>query len=195
MPIFEFVLYDLNNWSDEEVKGSVMTRAVVLLFKYILEPELRKKLPDIFSLFKDLEESKTGLQYFESLIRYLLSNTEFELNDLKAMAVKAIDEKKGDLIMSVAERLVQQGIEQGMIQGIDLGRKEGKQEGRQEAMQQGISLVLDIFDKFGQNNKAKIIVSMIKNIYDSDTLNQIEKKLEKTDSVEEFEKIVFKLSK
>ncbi|PIE75074.1 MAG: hypothetical protein CSA18_01690, partial [Deltaproteobacteria bacterium] len=160
---------------------------------------------------KNLEESRTGLQYFESLIRYLLSNTEVEINELKSMATDAIDENKGDFIMTVAERLIQEGMQkgiqqglhqgiqkglhQGMKQGLHQGIQQGLHEGMQKGIQQGISLVMAVFDKFGQTSTSRIIVSMIKNIYDSDTLNQLEKKLEKTDSVEEFKETVFKLSK
>jgi hypothetical protein len=73
LPDFKFILYDLNSWSDNEIKGSVFTKAVLLLFKHIFSPDLQDKLPDVFSLFKDLSESQTGLQYLESLIRYLRS--------------------------------------------------------------------------------------------------------------------------
>ncbi len=50
IPDFQFILYDLSRHSDEEIKGSVMLRVVLLLFKHIFDPDLRLKLPGIFSL-------------------------------------------------------------------------------------------------------------------------------------------------
>lgn len=71
------------------------------------------------------------------------------------------------------------------------GRKEGRQEGRQEGVEQAVNLVLAVFEKFGQNNDTRIVVSMIKNIYESDVLDRLEKKLEKSTSIEDFKEIVF----
>jgi bifunctional DNase/RNase len=79
------------------------------------------------------------------------------------------------MVMTIAERL----------------RQEGRQEGRQEAMQQGIGLVLAVFDKFGQSSETKIVVSMIKNIYEADVLAKLEKKLNETNSIENFKEAVF----
>jgi hypothetical protein len=188
LPDFKFILYDLNSWSDNEIKGSVFTKAVLLLFKHIFSPDLQDKLPDVFSLFKDLSESQTGLQYLESLIRYLLSNTDdLEINDLKSIVSNAVDQNKGDMVMTIAERLRQEG----RLEGKQEGRLEGRQEGRQEAMQQGIGLVLAVFDKFGQSTETKIVVSMIKNIYEDDVLTKLEKKLNETNSIEDFKEAVF----
>ena len=110
LPDFKFILYDLNSWSDNEIKGSVFTKAVLLLLKHIFSPDLQNKLPEVFSLFKDLSESQTGLQYLESLIRYLLSNVEnIGINDLKSIVSNAVDQNKGDMVMTIAERLRQTG--------------------------------------------------------------------------------------
>ena len=142
------------------------------LLKHIVSPKLQDKLPEIFFQLKDLTDNQSGLQYLESLIRYLLSNAEdIEINDLKSIVSNTIDQNKGDMVMIIADKL--------------------KQEGRQEAMQQGISLVLELFDQFGQSNETKIVASMIKNIYDPDVLADLEKKLEETGSIEDFKEIVF----
>jgi predicted transposase/invertase (TIGR01784 family) len=121
LPEFKFILYNLNVWSDDEIKGSVMNKAVMLMFKHIFEPDLREKLPEIFALFKNLSESKTGLQYFESLIRYLLGNVDgFEIDELKSIISNSVDKEKGEALMTIAEKLRQEG------------RQKGRQEGRQE---------------------------------------------------------------
>jgi hypothetical protein len=65
IPDFGFERYDLTRYSDDEIKGTLMTRVVQLLFKYAFDPDLRTKLPDILSLMKALMGKETGLQYFE----------------------------------------------------------------------------------------------------------------------------------
>lgn len=75
-PDFEFILYDLSQYTDDQIKGTIMARVTMLLLKHIFEPDIADLLPNIFMLLKDLSEQETGLQYFESLIRYLFSNVE-----------------------------------------------------------------------------------------------------------------------
>ena len=71
IPDFGFELYDLFRFSDDQIKGTLMNRVVMLLFKYISNPELWHKLPEIFSLLKTLMEKETGLQCLEMVLRYL----------------------------------------------------------------------------------------------------------------------------
>jgi predicted transposase/invertase (TIGR01784 family) len=67
------------------------------------------------------------------VINYLLQATEIEPDKL-VKSVAHISEKGGDMAMSTAERLRQEGIEKG----IQKGRQEGRQEGHYETM---VSLV------------------------------------------------------
>ncbi len=53
-----------------------MARVTLLLLKHIFDPDISDKLPNIFMLLKDLLAQETGLQYFESLIRYIFSNID-----------------------------------------------------------------------------------------------------------------------
>lgn len=68
---YQFHLIDLSQYSDNALKGEVRLRAGLLLFKYILRPELRDKLPAIFGLLRRLTEQDTGLEYLETMLRYL----------------------------------------------------------------------------------------------------------------------------
>lgn len=58
LPDYQFHLIDLSQYSDDELKGEVRLRADLLLFKYILRPDLRDKLPEIFALIRRLTEQK-----------------------------------------------------------------------------------------------------------------------------------------
>jgi len=54
IPDFGFELYDLHRFSDDQIKGTIMNRVMLLLFKYVFKPELQHKLPEIFSLLRTL---------------------------------------------------------------------------------------------------------------------------------------------
>ena len=73
IPDFGFERYDLTRYSDDEIKGTLMTRVVQLLFKHAFDPDLRTKPPDILSLMKALMGKESGLQYFETILRYPFS--------------------------------------------------------------------------------------------------------------------------
>ena len=76
IPDFRYVLYDLSEYSDDEIKGTVMARVTMLLLKHVFEPDLADRLPNIFSLLKELSDKKTSLQYFEALVKDVFSNVD-----------------------------------------------------------------------------------------------------------------------
>ena len=69
VPDFRFDLYDLNRFTDDEIKGTVMSRVALLLFKHVFDPDLQERLPQILSLMNRLMEQETGLQCFETILR------------------------------------------------------------------------------------------------------------------------------
>jgi len=124
IPDFRYILYDLSRYSDEEIRGAVIPKVALLLFKYVFDPDFRNRLPYIFSLMRDLSHPKTGLQYLETLLRYLFSTLEdIDLLEIKGMVEKEITEEQGGFIMTLAEKLRNEGKEQGMQQGMQQGAK------------------------------------------------------------------------
>ena len=156
IPDFGFELYDLHRFSDDQIKGTIMSRAMLMLFKYIFKPELRHKLPEILSLLRTLMQKETGLQYLEVVIRYLasvLEEDELSRNQIKEMAEQAISKETGEYIMTLAEKLHNEG------------RLEGKLEGLREAIELGITL------KFPGD--IDTVMAGVNKIDDLDTLKQI----------------------
>ena len=78
IPDFGFELYDLHRYSDDQIKGTIASRVILLLLKHIRDPDLRQKLPGIFALMRTLMERETGLQWLEVVVRYLASALEQE---------------------------------------------------------------------------------------------------------------------
>jgi hypothetical protein len=68
---FKYILFDLTQYTDEQIKGNVQTQLALLLLKYILDPDLFKKLPNILSIFSEIFHQDTGLQTIEVMLRYL----------------------------------------------------------------------------------------------------------------------------
>jgi predicted transposase YdaD len=131
-----------------------MARVVLLLFKYSSDPNLMKKLPEILALMRELMQQQTGLQYLEIVLRYLLSIVEgVTTEEIKEIVEKALSRREGDYIMTLAEKLHNEG------------KAEGKIEGLLEAIELGMSL------KFP--DKIYAVMSGIQKISDINVLRQI----------------------
>jgi len=141
IPDFGFELFDLHRFSDDQIKGTLMSRVMLLLFKYIFKPELQHKLPEIFSLLRTLMEKETGLQYLETVIRYLasvLDEADLSLQQIKEMAEQAISKETGGYIMTLAEKLRKEGEERGLVEGEKIGLVEGEKRGLVEGEKIGL---------------------------------------------------------
>jgi len=101
IPDFKFEFYDLSRFTDEKIKGTVMARVMLLLLKHISDPDIVDKLPDILALMKELMEKETGLQYFETVLRYLFStmdNVSAEMKKSKKLPSRQFPKKWGDIL-------------------------------------------------------------------------------------------------
>jgi len=124
IPTFEYLLYDVSHLGDEELKGSVILRMILLTFKYIFNPELHHHLFDIFNLFNELKDKKKGLEYVAALVRYLLSGTETEPEVIREVLDKCI-KNGGEIMQTTAQRLREEGIQVGIETGIQKGIQTG----------------------------------------------------------------------
>ena len=107
----------------------------MLLLKHIRDPDLLQKLPDILVLMRTLMEKQTGLQWLEVVIRYLAAvkdEDDLSVKQIKEIAEQAISKDMGEYVMTLAEKLRNEGEERGIVKG--------KQEGLRKAIELGITL-------------------------------------------------------
>ena len=193
VPDFEYLLYDISHFTDEEIKGAVILKASLLTMKYVFRPELGKQLEKIFGLFKDLTLKETGLEYLETLLRYLVNATDTIKKDDIARAIQSIPE--GDKIMpTIAEQWKKEGFEEGIQQGIQQGIRQGIQEGIQQGIQQGIregileAIELGLKLKFG--TRGLKIYPEIRKIEEVERLRSIKEAIEIAGSIKEIEELL-----
>jgi predicted transposase/invertase (TIGR01784 family) len=143
VPHYRVHLCDLSQFSDSDIKGEVLLRIVFMIFKHLYTGELLERLPSILALLDQLEDKKTGLEYLSVLLRYLSAQKVVPMNtkQLKTVVEEALP-KGGDIMLSLAEQWIQEGVEEGKKQGkkegIEEGKKQGKKEGIEEGKKQGI---------------------------------------------------------
>ena len=173
IPDFGFELYDLHRFSDDEIKGTIASRVILLLLKHIRDPDLKQKLPYILTLLKTLGEKETGLQWIEVVIRYLASAREeddLSVKQIVEITEHAISKEMGEYVMTLAEKLRKEGEERG--------ERRGKREGYREAIEMGIILKFpgDIEAVMAEVNKIddpEILKKITKTIYTANDISEI----------------------
>lgn len=176
IPDFKYILYDLSRYSDEEIKGSIIPRVVMLIFKHIFDPDLREKLPGFFSLMHDLLKQDTGLKYLETVLRYLFSTMDnITVDEIKNMVEQSLSEDKGGFIMTLAEQLRDEGYRRGI--------EEGKELWLQQGMHRGIEIAIKL--KFENDADFDKAMPLIRQIKDTSRLKDIEDAIKTSESVSE----------
>jgi len=168
IPDFGFELYDLHRYSDDQIKGTIASRVILLLLKHIRDPDLRQKLPGIFALMRTLMEKETGLQWLEVVIRYLasaLDEDELSWEQIKDIAEQSISKETGGYVMTLEEKVKNEG------------RLEGRLEVYKEAIELGITL------KFPGD--IDTVMAEVNKMDDLDTLKEIKETIKTADDISE----------
>ncbi len=134
VPSFEYWLCDLSQYSDEELKGAVLSVALqtgLLALKYALRPGLQ--LAELFELLRKLTNQRTGLEYFESLLRYVSRNKNVTNEELKTV-VKEVFYDQEDIMTDIAQKWINEGLARGRVEGRVEGLNEGLTRGRVEGL-------------------------------------------------------------
>ncbi|NSW92272.1 MAG: Rpn family recombination-promoting nuclease/putative transposase [Firmicutes bacterium] len=141
IPCYEYILYDLSPYGDEEIKGNAKLRIFLEILKAIFNKnfdEFIKTLERSFEALEKLEHQEKGIDYFETFVRYIMNaRNDINIKDVYEVA-KKISLERSEEIMTIAEQLVKEGMQKGIKEGMQKGIKEGMQKGIKEGMQKGI---------------------------------------------------------
>ncbi|MCK4390489.1 MAG: Rpn family recombination-promoting nuclease/putative transposase [Desulfobacterales bacterium] len=189
LPDFHYELCDLSDFEDEEIKGAVVLRVAMLVFKYIFRDELSDRLPAILGLLRELTDKRSGLEYLETVLRYLSSGTDkVDKDDLRQAAEAALPEIGGKVMSTIAETWVEEGMQKGLQKGLQQGMQQGMQQGIiQKAQEDAIDILEARF-----NVVPRSIVEMINGIDDRSVLKILHKQAVIVGSLEEFKHVLEK---
>ena len=136
IPNYEYLLYDISRYTDEEIKGEAVNRIAMTILRDVQTKDINGILESILKAAEYLvkiEDKQTGIEYFETIMRYIFSaRVDLTTKD----ANKIIDKIKNtypegsEVVMTLAERFRQEGVEKGIEKGIMKGIAKGRQEER-----------------------------------------------------------------
>jgi RNase P/RNase MRP subunit POP5 len=183
VPNFQYLLCDLSRYNDEEIKGAVTLRAGLLLLKHIFSEDLGERLPGILKLLSSLLEKRSGLEYLETILRYVASGSDkIREEDIESAVREVLRKNGGDIMPTVAEKWIEQGMQQGMQQGVE----QGMQRGFMQALRGALIEVLE--DRF--ETVPRTLMKSLGEINDPDLLKSLHKKALRASSSEEFKNAV-----
>src|SRR5690554_1920603 len=136
IPEFKSEVYDISRIPEEKIRGEILLRVYLLIQKYAIGGNIFEKLPQIFSLLTAVFDEKTKTEYLETLLRYLSSVSNTEQLDIIKSEVDQFIEHGGEIMTTIAEKWVQEGIEKGKLEG----KIEGKIEDAKKMLQLGLNI-------------------------------------------------------
>lgn len=184
IPDFEYVLFDLTQYVDEELKGAAFFQIVLLLFKHIFDADFAEKLPDILRLMGDVLREAEGLRSLELVLRYIYNATDAEMfEQVSQIVAQTLKASGGKMAMTIAERLRNEGRKEGRLEGRQEGRQEGRLEAKQEGLLETIELGLSI--KFG-DEQANRVMPFIRALHDLNELQMLKEGVKQARDMTEF---------
>lgn len=183
IPNFKYLIYDLSSFTDEEIKGQVINKIILTSFKKIQNEDFEgmiKCVLDMGKYLNELEDKKRATEYFEILMKYVFgARADFTQKEAKKI-IKEIENtypEGSEIVMSLAERFIEEGIEKGM--------KKGMEKGEIKTMRKSIKSAL--FNRF--NITSVEVNKLLDEIEDLSILENLFNKSFQVQSLEEFKSI------
>lgn len=183
IPNYEYLVYDISRYTDDEIKGSAYLRIMLTILRDIFtkdEEKIHKTIMESIEYIKELEDKQSGIEYFETMMRYIFSTrtdlTKETANEIMSKLETNYPEGS-EVIMTLAEKFRNEGLEQGMMKGIEEGR-------RKEKIDTAIKLLIRKFGFLPENLKEGIreldsptLEVIIDGIFETNSLDDIKKYL------------------
>ena len=177
IPDFQFLLYDLTRYGDEDIKGMIVSRVGLLVMKHIFREDLPDVLKRGMELLTELSDTTRALDYVETIIRYVINASDaLSLKELKTIIEQSYFQQKEGELMTLAEQLRREGLEQGLEQG------------QLEATRDSVLDILEARFEIAPQD----IVKELKGIDEIAVLRQLRKKAVVVEGLEEFREMVRK---
>jgi predicted transposase/invertase (TIGR01784 family) len=112
IPNYEYILYDIPNYFEneqEKVKGSELLKFILKIFAYA-----KKEWKEMKFIVSEAEII-LNIEFFESFVRYIMTIKDIDVEEFKKV-VK--DGRRRDLVMSLAEKLENEGRKKEKINTI-----------------------------------------------------------------------------
>ncbi|AGL03684.1 Rpn family recombination-promoting nuclease/putative transposase [Desulfoscipio gibsoniae] len=127
IPDYKYLLYDLSRYTDREIKGEAQLRIFLTMLRDIYTKDSKGLVKSIFravEYLQELEDKETGVDYFETLIRYVFSAgknlTKSDINEI-IKRIETTYPEGSEKMVTIAEMFREEGKEEGIMKGMERG--------------------------------------------------------------------------
>jgi flagellar biosynthesis/type III secretory pathway protein FliH len=185
IPDFQFLLYDLTRYRDEDIKGMIVSHVGLLVMKHIFQEDLPDILVRVMELLAELSDKRRALDYVETIIRYVINASDaVSLEELKKIIEQSYFQKKEGELMTIAEQLRMEGHQRGLQQGLQQGLEKGQIEDARDSVLDNLEV------RFGVTPQD--IARELRAIEEMSVLKELRKKAVLVESLEGFREILKK---
>ena len=123
IPDYEYLLYDISRFTDEEIKGEVINKIVITTFRDIQTKDVEGIIESIYKMVEylvELEDKQSGIEYFETLMRYIFSARVDLTKEVANEIMNKIETtypEGSEVVMTLAEKFREEGVEKGIEMG------------------------------------------------------------------------------
>lgn len=123
IPDYKYLLYDLSRYTNEQIKGEVKSKIAMTMMRDMPREDIGEILKFVLTSaihLLELEDKQTGIEYLETLVKYLLSvRSDLTKGDFNEMVkkIETIYPEGSERLMTLAELFREEGMEQGMEKG------------------------------------------------------------------------------
>ena len=138
-----YQLIDLHRTPNEEIARTVWLGAMLMVMKYAQNSDILPHLLDMKAMLAEI--GGVNYLYIEAIFKYIINQAETdEIYKVLDIFKEVVPERDKTKLMTIAERLKQEGIQLGKQEGIQLGKQEGIQLGEQRGIQLGEQKIREI---------------------------------------------------
>ena len=120
IPEYRYILYNLSTYTDQELVSNMLLLIVLRAMRAIFikdEENFYTILHELVLNLEKVEDKEKAKQFFETLIIYILSTRQdLELKRIYEIA-KEVSLERGEVMMTLAEKLIMEGMEKGVEKG------------------------------------------------------------------------------
>ncbi len=135
LPSFEMLLDELGECSEEELRqrnAATLGRVALLLLRSARETEdLLGLVSSVADLLVELSDDQEGLVM---VLSYTLEVGDLPVEELRDLLAAEVGPRAAEVVMTTAEKLIQQGIEEGLEKGLEQGVEQGRTEERRDLL-------------------------------------------------------------
>jgi predicted transposase/invertase (TIGR01784 family) len=119
IPDFKYIINDLSVLNDDQIKGNVILQIFIKVVQSIYkgEEEFLKTVEEVSVALEHLEQKDKAIEYFIVFLKYIVNAKQDVSKGKVFKTIENVSPERSDVILTIAEQLINEGMEKGIEKG------------------------------------------------------------------------------